>query len=178
MKTSFAAIAVALASVASAQLADIPSCALQCFIDALSSDGCSSLTDFACHCKETSLIPTVEPCVQKACSAADQAKVITAVEGTCASAGVPITISVPATSAAAAASSAPARYSSAPVSSAAASSEPASSVAGTGSLVTATPSHNGTVATATPSQFTGAAAQATQAVGIVAAAALALAAAL
>jgi len=191
MKTSFAAIAVALASVASAQLADIPSCALQCFIDALSADGCSSLTDFACHCKKTDLIPTVEPCVQKACSAADQAKVITAVEGTCASAGVPITISTPAASAASsapassaaaastpAASSAPAGYSSAPVSSAAASSKPSSSAAGTGSLVTATPSSNGTIATATPSQFTGAAAQATQAVGIVAAAALALAAAL
>ncbi|KAF2189790.1 CFEM-domain-containing protein, partial [Zopfia rhizophila CBS 207.26] len=74
------------------QLGDIPSCALNCFVDALGKDGCSSLTDFACHCTKTELIPSVTPCVQAACSADDQAKVITAVEGTCAEAGVPISI--------------------------------------------------------------------------------------
>ncbi|OCK86488.1 CFEM-domain-containing protein, partial [Lepidopterella palustris CBS 459.81] len=88
----FAAIALALASVATAQLANIPNCALNCFVNALTTDGCSGLTDFACHCKKTDLISNVTPCVQAACSADDQAKVITAVEGTCASAGVPISV--------------------------------------------------------------------------------------
>ncbi|OCK97775.1 CFEM-domain-containing protein [Cenococcum geophilum 1.58] len=192
MRTSFAAIAFALASVATSQLANIPSCALNCFVSALTTDGCSGLTDFACHCKKTDLIPSVTPCVQAACSAADQAKVITAVEGTCASAGVTISVA-PATSAASAsssvdtsstpevsstpvASSAPAGYSPAAVTPSATSSAVVTSLAGTGTLITA--SSNGTVTTAsTPTSFTGAAAQVTQAAGIVVAA-LALAAAL
>ncbi|KAF2813375.1 GPI anchored CFEM domain-containing protein [Mytilinidion resinicola] len=199
MKASFAAVAIALASVATAQLDNIPSCALSCFITVLTTDGCSGLTDFTCHCKKTDLIPKVTPCVQSSCSASDQAKVITAVEGTCAQAGVPLSLSAPgggsstpaASSTPVAASSSAAVYSSAestPASSAVLTVEttiPASSavatatsLVGTGTIIT-TPVANGTVsATASPSQFTGAAAQVTQAAGMMAAAAFALAAAL
>ncbi|KAJ4341842.1 hypothetical protein N0V87_001507 [Didymella glomerata] len=84
---------IALATVASAQLDNIPSCALNCFIGPLTSDGCSGLTDFACHCKQgAKLLSSVQPCVQGACKAEDQATTISAVESTCKQAGVPIEI--------------------------------------------------------------------------------------
>ncbi|EUC45555.1 hypothetical protein COCMIDRAFT_95299 [Bipolaris oryzae ATCC 44560] len=118
MKTFTIASIVALASVASAQLDNIPQCALSCFVGPLTSDGCANLTDFACHCKKgDTLLAQVQPCVQKGCEAADQAKAIAAVESTCQAAGVPITIpdtgapaqsSAPAASASASASAAPA----------------------------------------------------------------------
>jgi len=183
MKTSLAAI-VALAAGAYAQgIADIPSCALTCLSTALSTDGCSSLTDFACHCKHTDLIPQAQPCIQKACpQQSQQAAVVSVIEGICSSAGVPITIPVPGGSSAApttsaAATSTPAESSavSTPAESSAASTPagygsssaavtPSSSAAGTVPVVT--PSSNATLS-ATPSQFTGAAAHVTQAVGLV-----------
>merc|ERR1711963_656851 len=93
MKTFTIATIVALASVGAAQLDNIPSCALNCFVGPLTSDGCSSLTDFACHCeKGAQLLSQVQPCVEGACEAADQAAAISAVESTCAAAGVPISI--------------------------------------------------------------------------------------
>ncbi|XP_014553106.1 hypothetical protein COCVIDRAFT_108587 [Bipolaris victoriae FI3] len=111
MKTFTIASIVALASVASAQLDNIPQCALSCFIGPLTSDGCANLTDFACHCKKgDTLLAQVQPCVQKGCEAADQAKAIAAVESTCQAAGVPITIpdtGAPAQSSAPAASASP-----------------------------------------------------------------------
>jgi hypothetical protein len=129
MKTFAIASIIALASVASAQLDNIPSCALTCFVGPLGSDGCSSLTDFKCHCqKGTALLATVKPCVEKACSAADQATTIQAVEKTCQDAGVPIQIPA-ASSAAAAASSAVASATSAAASAASSKAAEASSVA-------------------------------------------------
>lgn len=140
MKTFVPALLVALAGVASAQLADLPQCSvclpppqtlishtnmsqLQCFLTALGSDGCTELTDFKCHCeKSDALLASVTPCVQGACTADEQAEVIKGVENTCASAGV--TINVPEPSATAA----PESSSAAPESSAeASSSEEASS---------------------------------------------------
>merc|ERR1712137_940477 len=83
----------ALAAVASAQLDNIPECALTCFVGPLTSDGCESLADFECHCKKgDTLLASVQPCVEGACSADDQAAAISAVESTCKAAGVPITI--------------------------------------------------------------------------------------
>lgn len=204
MKTFAVASIIALASVASAQLDNIPSCALNCFITPLTTDGCSGLTDFACHCKKgTELLATVQPCVQKACSAEDQAATISGVESTCAAAGVPIEIpdsSSAVSSAAASATSAAASATSAAASSAAASassviSQASSAVESAASSLSsviasaissahsaasshvATASSNGTAsatASSTVSQFTGAAAQATQAAGLLGAAALAL----
>ncbi|EMD91522.1 hypothetical protein COCC4DRAFT_78894 [Bipolaris maydis ATCC 48331] len=196
MKTFTIASLAVLASVASAQLDNIPQCALSCFIGPLTSDGCANLTDFACHCKKgDTLLSQVQPCVQKACEAADQAKAIAAVESTCQAAGVPITIpdtSAPAASASASAAPAPSSAASAASSVASAASSLISSIATSGTPVpmptpistgtpsmtpsmtpSGTPSASGTP-TSSVSEFTGAAAQATQAVGIIGAAALAM----
>ncbi|KAJ4361260.1 hypothetical protein N0V95_002029 [Ascochyta clinopodiicola] len=199
MKTFAVASIVALAAVASAQLENIPTCALKCFITPLSTDGCSGLTDFACHCKKgTELLATVQPCVKEACEAADQATTISGVESTCAAAGVPIEIpdsssavSSPAASVTSAASSSAAASASSVLSQASSAVESAASSlssaiasaissaqsAASSHAATSTAHSNGT-ASATPSasqsQFTGAAAQATQAAGLLGAAALAL----
>ncbi|KAL4898112.1 hypothetical protein BDV59DRAFT_166231 [Aspergillus ambiguus] len=61
-------VAVVLtARLASAQLPNIPQCALQCFVTALTQDGCPQLTDFACHCQKPQLVGTITPCVQQNC---------------------------------------------------------------------------------------------------------------
>merc|ERR1712063_30495 len=79
MKSFTIASFVALAAVASAQLDNIPECALTCFVGPLTSDGCESLTDFECHCKKgDTLLASVQPCVEGACSADDQAAAISA----------------------------------------------------------------------------------------------------
>lgn len=45
---------------------------LNCFVSALNGDGCSSLTDFACHCQKPQLVRDITPCVKKACAVSDQ----------------------------------------------------------------------------------------------------------
>jgi len=184
MKTFAAAVLVSLASIATAQFDNIPSCALNCFIDPLTSDGCSGLTDFACHCqKADSLFAAVTPCVQSACPADDQATVISAVEETCASAGVTIEVPTPGATSSEVVASTEAPASSAVVTSEVpASTEAASSAYPTSAVESSvsgipTPTGNGTAPTTgapAPSQFTGAAAHATQAAGVLGAAALAL----
>ncbi|KAF2653918.1 CFEM-domain-containing protein [Lophiostoma macrostomum CBS 122681] len=192
MKSFTAAAVIALASVVTAQLDNIPSCALNCFVTPLSSDGCSSLTDFACHCKKfDTLIASVTPCVQGACSTSDQQATIAAVEQTCADAGVSVSVSEPAGSSTAAASSSAGSSadssagSSAPASTAASSTSEASTAAASSTAVVTstvsgapTSSSNGTVSSSAPSsstsEFSNVAAQATQAAGILGAAALAL----
>jgi hypothetical protein len=92
----FAAVA-ALAAIVSAQgISDLPSCSLQCIITGVTGTGCS-VTDFKCACgKASQLTSSVTPCVKSACpSAADQAKVITVLEGICTAAGVGISIDAP-----------------------------------------------------------------------------------
>ncbi|CAK40546.1 hypothetical protein AnigIFM59636_010413 [Aspergillus niger] len=69
----FNALFVLLAStLATAQLPNIPSCSINCFISAFERDGCSQLTDFACHCQKPDLPTTISPCVQRSCNVADQ----------------------------------------------------------------------------------------------------------
>ncbi|KAJ5388740.1 hypothetical protein N7509_011281 [Penicillium cosmopolitanum] len=92
MQFSHALIALVAASLANAQLPDVPSCSLNCFVSALTTDGCSALTDFACHCQKTSLVSNITPCVQKACDVADQISVSNAVVAQCKSAGHPIVV--------------------------------------------------------------------------------------
>lgn len=187
MKTFQIASIVALASVATAQLDNIPSCALNCFVGPLTTDGCSSLTDFACHCKQgASLLGKVQPCVQGACTADDQAATISAVEETCNGAGVPIVIPsagsvvASATSAAAsAASSAQAEASSAVEAASSAVASAASSLAGVVTSAIASATGNSTVSamptpSASVSQFTGGAPQATGAAVLLGAAAFAM----
>lgn len=166
MKISITALAL-VAAVANAQtLPNIPSCALSCFVTALSSDGCSSLTDFACHCAKTTLIGTITPCVQKACDAADQATVLQDVQSTCQSAGVPISIPASITaSVSASSSSSAAPTTSAPSSSAAASSSSvmeSSAVPTSSYMATSSGNSTATYTTSTPAAFTGAAAPLSQ----------------
>ncbi|KAJ6010883.1 GPI-anchored CFEM domain protein B [Penicillium sp. IBT 35674x] len=92
MQFSHALIALVAAGLANAQLPDVPACSLNCFVSALTSDGCSGLTDFACHCAKPQLISDITPCVEKACKVADQASVSNVVVAQCSSAGVPISL--------------------------------------------------------------------------------------
>ncbi|KAL5391797.1 hypothetical protein DPSP01_001086 [Paraphaeosphaeria sporulosa] len=110
MKYTFTIAALA-ALTAAQSIADLPSCSLSCVVSGVSSIGCSA-TDFECSCtKADQLTPAITPCVQKACpSAADQAKVITVLEGICAAAGFPISVPAPGASS----SAAPAPTSAAP----------------------------------------------------------------
>ncbi|KAJ5990203.1 hypothetical protein N7499_010730 [Penicillium canescens] len=92
MQFSHALIALVAATLANAQLPNVPACSLNCFVTALTTDGCSELTDFACHCQKTSLVGTITPCVQKACEVSDQISVSNAVVEQCSSAGHPIVV--------------------------------------------------------------------------------------
>ncbi|KAJ5813084.1 Extracellular membrane protein CFEM domain [Penicillium robsamsonii] len=92
MKFSTTLIAFVAAGLASAQLPDVPSCSLSCFLSALQSDGCSELLDFKCHCKKTELVSSITPCVEKACEYKDRISVSNAVVNQCSSAGEPISI--------------------------------------------------------------------------------------
>ncbi|OXV07311.1 hypothetical protein Egran_04924 [Elaphomyces granulatus] len=92
MHFSFALIALVAAGVVNAQFPDIPNCALSCLVGPLTSDGCSSLTDFACHCQKPDLISQVSPCLEKSCNSADQSTVAGVVAKQCEAAGHPIAI--------------------------------------------------------------------------------------
>lgn len=98
VKMRLAAVTVVLAAgaIARAQLSNIPQCSvcpvhsmsrlnvsfltnpcsfflqLNCFTSALGGDGCSELTDFACHCQKPGLVDEIVPCINKACDIADQ----------------------------------------------------------------------------------------------------------
>lgn len=106
MKFSATLIALVAAGVANAQLPDVPACSLNCFVSALTTDGCSSLTDFACHCSKPQLVSDITPCVKKACKVPDQISVSNAVVAQCSSAGVPIVVPPIETAVASSASSA------------------------------------------------------------------------
>ncbi|KAF2691114.1 hypothetical protein K458DRAFT_382690 [Lentithecium fluviatile CBS 122367] len=185
MKTFVAATLVALAAVATAQLPDVPDCSLNCFITPLTTDGCENLEDFACHCqKADSLFAAVTPCVKENCTPAEEADVISKVKDTCAANGV--TVSIPDASSTPAGSSTPTPTPSATTTESTTESatttetETSTSVAETSSSVSAVPtaSGNGTAPTTAPSpsasEFPGAAARVTQAVGVLGAAAIAM----
>ncbi|KAJ5584899.1 GPI-anchored CFEM domain protein B [Penicillium hispanicum] len=84
--------ALVAAGLANAQIPNVPICSLNCFVSALSSDGCSSLIDFACHCQKPQLVSDITPCVKKACAVSDQASVSNVVVSQCSSAGYPISV--------------------------------------------------------------------------------------
>ena len=69
MKYAFAGLA--LAAIASAQsLSDIPSCALPCIQDAVTSSTSCDVSDFACVCEnQSTLTGAATPCVISACGA-------------------------------------------------------------------------------------------------------------
>ncbi|EER25303.1 hypothetical protein D8B26_007929 [Coccidioides posadasii str. Silveira] len=93
MKFSHTLVALAAAGIASAQIPNIPPCALMCFIDALGNDGCEKLTDFKCHCAKPELPGKITPCVEKACPNIEaRISVSNIVVDQCSKAGVPISI--------------------------------------------------------------------------------------
>ncbi|OQE32686.1 hypothetical protein PENFLA_c001G05875 [Penicillium flavigenum] len=99
-----AAIVVLSGAIARAQLSNIPQCSLTCFTSTLSGDGCSELTDFACHCQKPGLAAEIVPCVNKACDISDRQAVSSVVESLCSGVGHPVSIpavdtSVPTTTA-------------------------------------------------------------------------------
>ncbi|RHZ73813.1 hypothetical protein CDV55_102943 [Aspergillus turcosus] len=65
---------------------------LNCLTSALGADGCSALTDFACHCQKTGLVEQVVPCVKQACDVADQQAVSKVVVSLCSGAGHPVSV--------------------------------------------------------------------------------------
>ncbi|EEQ30068.1 hypothetical protein McanMca71_000397 [Microsporum canis] len=186
MKFSQAVVALAAATVVSAQLPDVPPCSLSCFVDALGSDGCSDLTDFKCHCSKAELPSKITPCVKAACPVEDQIKVSNAVVDQCSKAGNPISIppvgessSEPAESSTEAPTASPTESESTPAPSTTAAPTGTGSPSGTGAP--GGPSGTGTFTnTGVPTQstpiYTGAASGLTANVGGMGAALLALAA--
>jgi len=94
MKVTSVAAVLSLAAATSAQFNNLPSCAVNCFLGPLKTDGCK-LTDFKCHCEKDTLIPKVQPCVEQKCSDAQQDEVISAAEMLCKQYGVTLTLSNP-----------------------------------------------------------------------------------
>ncbi|OJJ44944.1 hypothetical protein ASPZODRAFT_17856 [Penicilliopsis zonata CBS 506.65] len=92
MQLTHAFIALVAAGITRAQIPNVPQCSLNCFLTALSTDGCSSLTDFACHCQKPSLVNSIAPCVQKACDVTGQSSVSSVVVSECSAAGHPISV--------------------------------------------------------------------------------------
>ncbi|KAI1917884.1 hypothetical protein LOZ12_000335 [Ophidiomyces ophidiicola] len=205
MQFSHALIALVAAGLANAQLPNVPSCSIQCFVSALGASGCSPITDFKCQCGKPELVGKIAPCVLSSCPApSDQSAVSSAVSSVCSAAGVPI--QVPAVPGGPGQSSAPgssapapsAPGSSAPAPSAPGSSAPAPSVPGSSapgvpttaapttahptSGVPGVPSGTGSYTTtgrptaSTPAQFPGAGSNVRANVGGVAAVLLAVAA--
>ncbi|KAH8699114.1 hypothetical protein BGW36DRAFT_406949 [Talaromyces proteolyticus] len=74
-------------------LPDVPQCSLSCFATALSSDGCSSLDDFACHCAKSGLVSDISSCLESNCSNADQSSAFSAISSICSSVGHPVSVS-------------------------------------------------------------------------------------
>ncbi|KAK2746974.1 hypothetical protein FQN57_002546 [Myotisia sp. PD_48] len=95
MKFSNSVIALAAASLASAaategSLPHVPECSANCLVSAITNDGCSSLTDFKCHCSVPDLPAKVAPCVKEKCGIEDQIALSNAVVAACSAAGAPI----------------------------------------------------------------------------------------
>ncbi|OQE36870.1 hypothetical protein PENCOP_c011G02069 [Penicillium coprophilum] len=92
MRFTTAIVVLATSAIARAQLSNIPQCSLTCFTTALGGDGCSELTDFACHCQKPGLAAEIVPCINKACDVPDRKAVSSLVESLCSGAGHPVSI--------------------------------------------------------------------------------------
>ncbi|KAK6343861.1 hypothetical protein TWF696_007516 [Orbilia brochopaga] len=90
MKTSTIFVTVAGASLAAAQLDQIPTCALGCAISSIGSSGCAQ-TDIACICSASSFLTGILDCIQGACTDAEVDQTLKAAQVLCAQAGVTIT---------------------------------------------------------------------------------------
>ncbi|KIW95762.1 uncharacterized protein Z519_02826 [Cladophialophora bantiana CBS 173.52] len=75
----------------SQDLSGLPTCAVTCALNAISSTGCSA-TDAACVCQASSFLTGVYSCISTACNASDIAATLQFAEQYCGSAGVSITL--------------------------------------------------------------------------------------
>ncbi|KAE8356336.1 hypothetical protein BDV28DRAFT_127131 [Aspergillus coremiiformis] len=82
-------------AVAQGGIGGIPQCATSCLLNAIQTDGCSGVQDFACHCQKPELVAKAVPCVASACTPPEQSAVSRAVVSLCSSVGHPITIPNP-----------------------------------------------------------------------------------
>lgn len=126
MKSVYAIAFAAVAAVASAQLDDLPPCALTCLTGGLSETGCD-ITDFACACSNEEFVSASAACIQSSCDADAQQAALAGAVALCKSAGVDIPTTFPGGAessteapASTAASSAPAETSAEPTSEASA----------------------------------------------------------
>ncbi|RJE18855.1 hypothetical protein PHISCL_08811 [Aspergillus sclerotialis] len=93
MQFSHSLIVLVAAGLANAQgLPNLPPCSLNCFVSALGNDGCTPLTNFACHCQVPGLAEKITPCVKDACDVAAQSSVSSIVVSQCSAAKHPITL--------------------------------------------------------------------------------------
>ncbi|KAJ6009477.1 hypothetical protein N7499_005125 [Penicillium canescens] len=92
MRLTAAIVVLAAGAIARAQLSNIPQCSLTCFTSTLGGDGCSELTDFACHCQKPGLAAEIVPCINKACDITDRRAVSSVVESLCSGVGHPVSI--------------------------------------------------------------------------------------
>ncbi|KAJ5193177.1 hypothetical protein N7449_009319 [Penicillium cf. viridicatum] len=92
MRLTAGIVVLGAGAIAGAQLSNIPQCSLTCFTSTLGGDGCSELTDFACHCQKPGLAAEIVPCVNKACDIADRQAVSSLVESLCSGVGHPVSI--------------------------------------------------------------------------------------
>ncbi|KAI5778749.1 hypothetical protein EDC01DRAFT_673224 [Geopyxis carbonaria] len=94
MKSVYAIVFAAVAAIASAQLDDLPPCALTCLTGGLSETGCD-LTDFACACSNDAFVSSSAECIQSSCDAASQQAALDGAVALCKSAGVDIPTTFP-----------------------------------------------------------------------------------
>lgn len=92
MKFTYATLAIVVAVAQAQQISDIPSCAIGCFTSVLANNPCETLTDLACQCRQSQLLPQLAPCVQESCSPAEVETVRSAAQNLCASVGVNIEV--------------------------------------------------------------------------------------
>ncbi|KAJ5494616.1 hypothetical protein N7463_010703 [Penicillium fimorum] len=92
MRLTSAIVVLAAGAIARAQLSNIPQCSLTCFTSTLGGDGCSELTDFACHCQKPGLAAEIVPCINKACDVTDRLAVSSLVDSLCSGVGHPVSI--------------------------------------------------------------------------------------
>jgi hypothetical protein len=151
------AFAATLAFTGAQDLSQVPQCAIPCFVAALPASKCGS-TDIKCQCTtgREPMQQALMACVPTKCSQEEALKIIPAVSGLCAQAGITLSDIPTGTAASTPGPSSPAGNSAAPSPSGAASGRPSGAPAASGT------------STSNPAQSTGAASGNAAAIGAVA----------
>ncbi|KAI0151528.1 hypothetical protein BJ166DRAFT_391874 [Pestalotiopsis sp. NC0098] len=81
-------VAAVVADDITSLVTQVPDCALTCLVTGASDIGCT-VTDYDCQCSKASeLQASAGPCIQEACSSADQATALTISQEICQSLGI------------------------------------------------------------------------------------------